>query len=333
MITVTAAIIERQGTFLAARKRAGLDLAGCWEFPGGKLEPGETPESCLARELNEEFGIRCTIGPFLAESVYDYGDKTIRLLGYHVRHEGGELLPTDHDEIRWLPVDRLLDLNWAPADMPLVRVLQGQRAEKLTQDYYQLQAEQYVRATLDADLEAPRRIFLELLPADGHILDVGCGSGRDSRHFRQLGHQVTAIEPAPELARRAAAIIGQPVLVKRAQEIDDRNGYDGIWACASLVHLPTGELESVVGRLVSALRAHGILYLSFPLDATEGFDDSGRYYNGCGLKQLQLLLAQFPQLSVLSATETAASAPQHHRRWLNLFSRKRFSAQTSGQGS
>ncbi|SHO49864.1 (deoxy)nucleoside triphosphate pyrophosphohydrolase [Desulfopila aestuarii] len=123
IITVTAAIIEKDGRILAARKRDGLHLAGYWEFPGGKLEAHETPEDCLRRELTEELGIHCEIGPFLAESLHDYGTKIIRLLGFHARHTRGDFHLTDHDAIRWLTAEELATVQWAPADIPLVDAL------------------------------------------------------------------------------------------------------------------------------------------------------------------------------------------------------------------
>jgi len=124
MITVTAAIIEKNGLILAARRKPGSHLAGYWEFPGGKVEDGETREQCLARELEEEFGIDCQVGEFLAESIYDYGTKVIRLIGYRVQHLGGSFHCRDHDQIIWLPVRELPSLKWAPADIPLVKKLQ-----------------------------------------------------------------------------------------------------------------------------------------------------------------------------------------------------------------
>ena len=145
MITVTAAIIEKDGLVLAARRKPGRHLAGYWEFPGGKLEPEETEKECLARELLEEFDILCIVGDFFAESICEYetppgkeedcfppnkpanipqDTKVIRLLSYHVRHQSGVFQCRDHDMIVWLPVDELQSLKWSPADVPLVKKLQ-----------------------------------------------------------------------------------------------------------------------------------------------------------------------------------------------------------------
>ncbi|NOR24216.1 MAG: NUDIX domain-containing protein [Desulforhopalus sp.] len=124
MILVTAAIIEKNGLILAARRKPGSHLAGYWEFPGGKIEADETNEECLARELWEEFGIRCIIGDFLGESIYDYQTKVIKLFGYRVMHLSGSFQCRDHDQIVWLPIHELHSLKWAPADIPLVKKLQ-----------------------------------------------------------------------------------------------------------------------------------------------------------------------------------------------------------------
>lgn len=129
VLKVAAAIIEKDGFILAARKKTGLHLAGYWEFPGGKVEPGETPEECLCRELWEEFGVRCEIGGFVGESIYNYSNKVIKLLGYYATHCEGLFRLTDHDAILWLLPSELTGLRWAPADIPLVVKLQEKTAE------------------------------------------------------------------------------------------------------------------------------------------------------------------------------------------------------------
>jgi mutator protein MutT len=119
-IDVTAAIIVKDNKVFAARRKTGAHLAGFWEFPGGKLEAGETPEQCLARELKEELSITTRVGAFVGESVYDYGAKIVRLMAYQVEHLSGDFELIDHDELRWLDLDDLNSVEWAPADIPLV---------------------------------------------------------------------------------------------------------------------------------------------------------------------------------------------------------------------
>ena len=122
LIDVTAAIMVKAGEVLAARRKPGVHLAGYWEFPGGKLEDGEIPEACLARELYEEFGITTRVGAFLGESCFDYGTKIVRLLAYQVEHIAGDFELVAHDELRWLSLNELDQVEWAPADVALVEL-------------------------------------------------------------------------------------------------------------------------------------------------------------------------------------------------------------------
>ncbi len=91
-----------------------------WEFPGGKIESGETPEECLTRELKEEFNISAKITDFVAESIFDYGDRVVRLLGYRAEYISGEFLLNDHEEIKWISRDEFSRFDFAQADLPLV---------------------------------------------------------------------------------------------------------------------------------------------------------------------------------------------------------------------
>lgn len=123
IIDVSAAVIFKENKVLAARRKQGKHLAGKWEFPGGKLEAGETPEECLARELYEEFEITARVSDFVGESIYDYGAKIVRVLAYKVEDVSGDFKLIDHDAIVWLGLDDLEAVDWAPADMPLIHQL------------------------------------------------------------------------------------------------------------------------------------------------------------------------------------------------------------------
>lgn len=126
MIRVVAAVIEKDGLVLIARRPEGDRLAGLWEFPGGKIEVGEEPQGCLARELREEFGITAEIGEFLLAHVHRYPHTEIELLSYRVAHVSGDFELRDHAEIRWVRPDELAAFPFAPADLPTVLLLRGE---------------------------------------------------------------------------------------------------------------------------------------------------------------------------------------------------------------
>jgi len=122
-IDVVAGIIQCEGKFLLARRKPGSHLEGYWEFPGGKVEDGEVPEETLVRELAEELSIRTETGPFVGESVYDYGTKRIRLLGYLSTYLGGDIILESHDRIEWVSLEEFCQFKLAPADIPLLDAL------------------------------------------------------------------------------------------------------------------------------------------------------------------------------------------------------------------
>lgn len=125
MKEVTAAIIVHDNRVLIARRGPGQKLAGKWEFPGGKIEAGETPEACLVREIKEELGVKIEIDGFFGKSIYRYKAGEIRLLGYKAKLISGDLRVTVHSEIRWIGQDELGDYDFAPPDLPFVEKLGG----------------------------------------------------------------------------------------------------------------------------------------------------------------------------------------------------------------
>lgn len=124
LIRVAAAVIARaDGAVLLARRAPGREHAGLWEFPGGKLEPGESPEACLARELREEFGIEAEVGAFLARGAAG----PVELLGYRACIVAGEPRLSDHDALAWVAPADLAAYPMPPADLPIAAVIAGGR--------------------------------------------------------------------------------------------------------------------------------------------------------------------------------------------------------------
>lgn len=120
MKIVIAAIMERNGKILIARRAPDQPLAGKWEFPGGKMELGESPEECLARELKEELDLEVVVGDFFAETTYTYSTGTVRLLTYFVEAEAEDIESRVHDALAWVEPEAIADYDILPADLPIV---------------------------------------------------------------------------------------------------------------------------------------------------------------------------------------------------------------------
>ncbi len=119
-IHVTCAIIERGGRVLATQRSAAMSMPHKWEFPGGKIDPGETAEECLRRELLEEIGIQARIGRSLPTSTHQYPTFTITLYPFVCTIEEGEIFLHEHAALLWLPPNQLHTLDWAEADIPVL---------------------------------------------------------------------------------------------------------------------------------------------------------------------------------------------------------------------
>lgn len=123
MKQVTAAILFHENKLLISRRHKGDILAGKWEFPGGKVELGETSEDCLIREMKEEFNIQISVNKFFTSSTYKYTHGEFELLAYFVTWVAGELSPTVHDKIAWVDIQDLDKYDFLPADIPIVEKL------------------------------------------------------------------------------------------------------------------------------------------------------------------------------------------------------------------
>lgn len=123
MKVVCAAIVFENGRFLVARRSPQEKLAGFWEFPGGKVEPGETLQECLKREIAEELGVEAIVGEVLAESNFKYAHGEILLVALQTVLMSKEIKLSVHDKVEWYEASQMLELQLAPADIPIAKYL------------------------------------------------------------------------------------------------------------------------------------------------------------------------------------------------------------------
>ena len=122
---VCAILQDERGRYLAAQRASG-PMAGKWEFPGGKIEAGETPQQACERELNEELGIRVAAGQVVLTHHIEIGQKAFELLFIEADWKGGQLMPLEHAALRWVRAEELSGLDWLEGDLPMVEQIQQQ---------------------------------------------------------------------------------------------------------------------------------------------------------------------------------------------------------------
>ena len=130
MIEVSCALIVEQGRILVAQNRATSDHPGKWEFPGGKIKKGETPEACIVREIKEELNLQVTVIQRLEAVAYDYGHKHIQLIPFVCSLESGELALNDHEAVAWASLEQCLKIDFAEADKLLLAKVENWRILK-----------------------------------------------------------------------------------------------------------------------------------------------------------------------------------------------------------
>ena len=191
-----------------------------------------------------------------------------------------------------------------------------------TLQYYNEHAESFTADTQTSDMTEKYAPFLSRVKPGGHILDLGCGSGRDSAKFLQMGYTVTSVDGSEELCRIAEAHTGQTVHYMLFDEIPWQNQFDGVWACASLLHCTMEELPHVLQKVANSLKAGGVLYLSFKYGDFEGMRN-GRYFTNLTEESLQKLIADMPELSIEKMYQTGDVRPgREHELWLNAITIK-----------
>lgn len=188
-------------------------------------------------------------------------------------------------------------------------------------DYYNRYAVPYYEDTVDVSMEDVMEPFIELLPENAEILDLGCGSGRDTIALEEKGYYVTPLDGSLEMCKLAEVNTDKEILHMTYEEMDFDDVFDGIWACAALVHLTPREMKSVLGKLERALKEEGILYFSVGKGDRDGIYGE-RYFHDYTKRELLDLLEKSTGLNVLQIWTTQDVRSHKEKAWLNVLAKK-----------
>lgn len=188
-----------------------------------------------------------------------------------------------------------------------------------TLDFYNNNSKAYIENTLSVDMSHLYKYFLSYIPKASNILDLGCGSGRDSLEFIKKGYNVTSVDGSKELSLAASKIIGKEVICSRFEDLKLKESFDGVWACASLLHVNKDNILDVIKNISSNLKANGVFYMSFKYGDNEYIDEKGRYFNCYTEKTFSELISKVNSLKVEKIYKTIDVLPgRGDITWLNI---------------
>lgn len=186
----------------------------------------------------------------------------------------------------------------------------------MTMNFYQRHAAQFFADTVAVDMASLYAPFIAMLAPGALVLDAGCGSGRDTKAFKAMGFHVEAFDASAEMVALAAEHAGVPVQQMSFSELNATRRYDGIWCCASLLHVPAEELPGVMQRLAAALKSGGVWYVSFKYGDGERVKE-GRHFTDLNELALGELVKMLPGIRLHSTWQTEDRRPGRDDSWLN----------------
>lgn len=329
-VRVVAAVIqsicENGEKSIFATARGCGEYKGKWEFPGGKIEDGETPSEALKREIKEELDTDIKVGELIDTIEFDYPEFHLSMDCFGAEVVAGNLELKEAVDAKWLTKETLDSVEWLPADVTILQKikegLEGERLMGNTIEYYNQNAEQFVQGTLSVDFAVTQERFLEKLFVGAYILDFGCGSGRDTKYFLDKGYQVEATDGSAKLCKLASEYTGIGVKQMLFEELDEYEKYDGIWACSSILHLDKKALKSVLEKMAATLKVNGVVYTSFKYGDFEG-ERNGRYFSDFTSEAFEEFMQEVPELQIEEYWITSDVRPgRGEEKWLNLILRK-----------
>ena len=192
-----------------------------------------------------------------------------------------------------------------------------------TLNYYNENAQSLASGTVSVEFTEMQDRFLEKLDPGAYILDFGCGAGRDTKYFLSQGYRVDAIDGSEQLCQIASDHTGIKVRQMLFQELEANEKYDGIWACASILHLPKKELKEVLKKMLTALKNDGWIYTSFKYGEYEG-NRNGRYFTDFTIDTFTDFVQGIHNLRIEEHWITGDVRPGRvEEKWLNLILQKK----------
>lgn len=196
--------------------------------------------------------------------------------------------------------------------------------EKTTISYYNDNADAFFNRTISANIGRFYQDFLGHLSAGSHILDLGCGSGRDSKYFLDQGYQVTACDASQEMVKLASNHMGQEAFLLKFQDLDFEQSFEAVWANASLLHVPYDNLESILKKIHRALKPEGVFYASFKHGDHHRNDGARDFYDMNEKKIKPYLAPLFENLCFTVSEDTRSQvAASPLKQWFNILVRKK----------
>ena len=193
--------------------------------------------------------------------------------------------------------------------------------DNITTEYYNSNAQDFIEGTINVDTGDLRDRFLKYVPPGGKILDLGCGSGRDTKSFIDAGYKVAAIDASQELCVKASEFTGINVKCMRFEELDETDRYDGVFACASLLHVRAEELPGILDRVKQALKPRGVLYASFKYGEYSGERD-GRYFHDMNEVYVHGLFADLSGFEIEEIWQSHDVRRNKDAYWINVIASK-----------
>jgi 2-polyprenyl-3-methyl-5-hydroxy-6-metoxy-1,4-benzoquinol methylase len=188
-----------------------------------------------------------------------------------------------------------------------------------TIEYYNNNANKFISDTLDCKFNILQDKFINYLPTQAHILDLGCGSCRDSKYFKNKGFIITAIDGSQKICDIASEVLKQDVICCDFKDLEYKNEFDGIWACASLLHVEHKNLLKILIKCCNAIKDNGIFYMSFKYGNFEGYRND-RYFTDLTEESFKQLIKNIPQFIIKELfVSNDVRVGREDEQWLNIF--------------